>query len=95
MPAASQHGDERDLAEIRCEEKFPGERLVVCRNPLLAQERSRKREELLQATEAALEKVRLATLRDKHPLRGEGAIAERVAKAARWPSTSAATSPTF
>ena len=72
--------DERDLAEIRCEEKFPGERLVVCRNPLLAQERSRKREELLQATEAALEKVRLATLRDKHPLRGEGAIAERVAK---------------
>ena len=72
--------DERDLAEIRCEEKFPGERLVVCRNPLLAQERSRKREELLQATEAALEKVCLATLRDKHPLRGEGAIAERVAK---------------
>ena len=72
--------DERDLAEIRCEEKFPGERLVVCRNPLLAQERSRKREELLQATEAALEKVRLATLRDKHPLTGEGAIAERVAK---------------
>ena len=72
--------DERDLAEIRCEEKFPGERLVVCRNPLLAQERSRKREELLQATDPALEKVRLATLRDKHPLRGEGAIAERVAK---------------
>ena len=72
--------DERDLAEIRCEEKFPGERLVVCRNPLLAQERSRKREALLQATEAALEKVRLATSRDKRPLKGEKAIALRVAK---------------
>ena len=72
--------DQRDLAEIRCEEKFPGERLVVCRNPLLAQERARKRGALLQATEAALEKVRLATLRDKRPLKGEKAIALRVAK---------------
>ena len=73
--------DQRDLAEIRCEEKFPGERLVVCRNPLLAQERARKREErCYKATEAALEKVRLATLRDKRPLKGEKAIALRVAK---------------
>lgn len=70
--------DERDLAEIRCEEKFPGERLVVCRNPPLAQERSQKREKLLQATEAVLEKVRLATLRDKRPLKGETAIAVQV-----------------
>ena len=72
--------DERDLAEIRCEEKFPAERLVVCRNPLLAQERSRKREDLLQATETALEKVRAATLREKRPLKGERAIAVRVAR---------------
>ena len=72
--------DQRDLAEIRCEEKFPGERLVVCRNPLLAQERTRKRQDLLQATEAALEKVRAATLRDKRPLKGEQAIAVRVAR---------------
>ena len=48
--------DERDLAEITSPE-FPGERLVVCKNPLLAEERTRKREDLLQATEAALTKL--------------------------------------
>jgi transposase len=48
--------DERDLAEITAPE-FPGERLVVCKNPLLAEERARKREDLLQATEAALGKL--------------------------------------
>jgi Transposase DDE domain len=42
--------DERNLAEISSDE-FPGERLVVCRNPHLAAERARKREDLLQATE--------------------------------------------
>ena len=72
--------DERGLAEIRCQEKFPAERLVVCRNPLLAQERSRKREDLLQATESALENVRAATLREQRPLKGERAIAVRVAR---------------
>jgi hypothetical protein len=45
--------DERDLAEITAP-AFPGERLVVCRNPALAAERSRKREALLAATEGAL-----------------------------------------
>ncbi|MGH2986378.1 MAG: IS1634 family transposase [Solirubrobacterales bacterium] len=49
--------DERNLAEISSEQ-FPGERLVVCRNPHLASERARKREELLAATEAELEKVK-------------------------------------
>jgi hypothetical protein len=44
--------DERDLAEIMAPD-FPGERLVVCKNPLLAEERSRKREDLLRATETA------------------------------------------
>jgi hypothetical protein len=48
--------DERDLAEITAPE-FPGERLVVCKNPLLAEERARKREDLLQATEAAFSKL--------------------------------------
>ena len=42
--------DERDLAEVSSEQ-FPGERLIVCRNPLLAAERQRKRQELLAATE--------------------------------------------
>ena len=38
--------DEKDLAEITDEELFPGERLIVCRNPLLADERARKRDAL-------------------------------------------------
>ena len=45
--------DEQNLAEIESAD-YPGERLVVCRNPLVAEERARKREDLLQATEAAL-----------------------------------------
>ena len=49
--------DETNLAEISSPE-FPGERLVVCRNPQLAAERARKREDLLQATERELDKVR-------------------------------------
>ena len=48
--------DQRNLAEISSD-KFPGERLVVCKNPALAQDRARKREELLQATERELDKV--------------------------------------
>ena len=54
--------DQRDLAEITSAE-FPGERLVVCRNPLLAAERGRKRQELLQATEKELEPIAAATRR--------------------------------
>src|ERR1700757_4164205 len=46
--------DERDLAEISAPEQFPGERLIVCRNPQLAAERARKREDLLAATERDL-----------------------------------------
>jgi hypothetical protein len=45
--------DETNLAEIDSED-FPGERLIVCRNPLVAAERARKREALLAATEADL-----------------------------------------
>jgi hypothetical protein len=48
--------DERDLAEITSPD-FPGERLVACRNPALAEERARKREELLQATERRLTRL--------------------------------------
>ncbi|MGH8338036.1 MAG: IS1634 family transposase, partial [Gammaproteobacteria bacterium] len=48
--------DERNLAEISST-KFPGERLVVCKNPALAKDRARKREELLLATEVELDKV--------------------------------------
>ena len=49
--------DQANLAEISSED-FPGERLVVCRNPHLAAERARKREELLASTERELAKVK-------------------------------------
>ena len=45
--------DEQDLAEITSPD-FPGERLICCRNPLLAAGRARKRQELLEATEKKL-----------------------------------------
>src|SRR5919106_2133901 len=49
--------DEQNLAEIAAQELYPGERLVVCRNPLVAAERARKREDLLAATERALAEI--------------------------------------
>lgn len=71
--------DERDLAEITGP-AFPGERLVACRNPLLADERARKRQELLAATERELERVAAATRRPKNRLRGQDRIGLRVGK---------------
>jgi transposase len=71
--------DRTDLAEIRHPD-FPGERLVACMNPLLAAERARKREDLLQATERELEKVAAATRRKKRALRGQDKIGLRVGK---------------
>lgn len=65
--------DERDLAEVTSPE-FPDERLVVCRNPLLAGERARKRQDLLVATEAELSKVATAVTRQRKPLRGTAQI---------------------
>jgi hypothetical protein len=65
--------DEKDLAEITHPD-YPGERLIACRNPLLAAERARKREELLTATEQVLKQVQAATQRAKHALRGQAAI---------------------
>ena len=71
--------DERNLMELRSEQ-FPGERLIVCRNPLLADERARKRQELLAATEEQLHKIAMATQRPRQPLRGQQAIALRVGR---------------
>lgn len=83
---AAEHGpfqpslfDDRDLLELTSVH-FPGERLVVCRNPLLAEERARKRSELLAATEADLTKIAQAVQRQRNPLRGEQAIALRVGR---------------
>jgi len=71
--------DDRDLAEI-AHPDFPGERLIACYNPLLAEERARKRPELLTATEKELEKIVVATRRKKRPLRGKSNIGVRVGK---------------
>jgi hypothetical protein len=70
--------DERDLAEITAPD-FPGERLVVCRNPLVAEERTRKREDLLHATEAALTKLADQIARGTGPT-GQDKIARGVGR---------------
>jgi Transposase DDE domain len=69
--------DQTDLAEITSPD-FPGERLVACKNPFLEAERARKRESLLTATEAGLEKIAAACARARRPLRGQDKIALRV-----------------
>ena len=71
--------DKTDLVEI-AHPDFPGERLVACFNPLLAEERARKRPELLAATEQQLEKIAAATRRAKRPLRGKQNIGVRAGK---------------
>jgi len=71
--------DERDLAEITSP-AYPGERFVACRNPLLADERARKRKELPAATEKELDVIVAATQRKKNRLRGKDHIALRVGR---------------
>ncbi|MBV8969477.1 MAG: IS1634 family transposase, partial [Verrucomicrobia bacterium] len=71
--------DSTDLVEI-AHPDFPGERLIACFNPLLAEERSRKRPDLLAATEKQLEKIAAATRRAKRPLRGKQNIGLRAGK---------------
>jgi transposase len=69
--------DDRDMASITSPE-FPGERLVVCRNADLAAERRRKRQELLDATERDLRRIKAAVERKRAPLRGAPEIALKV-----------------
>jgi hypothetical protein len=69
--------DQRDMAAITSPD-YPGERLIVCRNPDLARERTRKREDLLAATEADLAVIAAAVQRARNPLRGEATIALKV-----------------
>jgi hypothetical protein len=71
--------DERDLAEVTSED-FPGERLIVCRNPLLADERARKRTELLAVAQRKLDAIVRAVSRAKQPLRGKEKIGLRVGR---------------
>jgi transposase len=71
--------DERDLAEISHPD-YPGERLIACRNPLLAADRARKREELLAATEKELAKIQSKTQRPRKPLLGKDTIGIAIGK---------------
>ena len=71
--------DQTDLVEI-AHPDFPGERLIACFNPLLAEERARKRPDLLAATEKQLEKIAAATRRRQRPLRGKQNIGLRAGK---------------
>jgi transposase len=71
--------DEQDLAEIT-DAQYPHERLIVCRNPVLAEERARKREALLQATERELDQIVEATVRPTRRLKGKDKIGVRVGK---------------
>jgi hypothetical protein len=66
--------DQRDMAAITSPD-YPGERLVVCRNPDLAAERARKREELLTATETDLAEIKARVERKRKPLCGTAEIA--------------------
>jgi transposase len=77
--------DEGQLAEIEAPEDFPGERLVACYNPFLADERRRRRQELLEATEQELTRIeREVARRTRTPLSAE-AIALKVGRAiGRW-----------
>ena len=69
--------DQRDMAAITSPD-YPGERLIVCRNPDLARERARKRQALLAATEQDLAVIAAAVGRVRKPLRGEAEIALKV-----------------
>jgi hypothetical protein len=73
--------DERNLAEI-ASERYPGERLVVCRNPHVGSERARKREALLGATEKELAKVKASVDNPRGRLHGKpaGLIGERAGR---------------
>jgi len=71
--------DETDLIEFSCSD-YPGERLIACRNPMLAEEKSLTRVALLQATEQELNKIVIATSRDKRALKGADQIGLRVGR---------------
>ena len=89
--------DEQNLLEITHPD-YPGERLIVCRNPLLASERARKRKELIEAAEKKLKEIEVATKRQRQPVRGADKIcylvgkalaASKVEKYFRWTATDA------
>ena len=71
--------DEKNLIEISSD-SYPGERLIVCRNPLVAEKNKIRRMELIEKTEEELNKIVLATTREKRKLKGKEKIGLRVGK---------------
>jgi transposase len=71
--------DQKDLVEFSSV-SYPGERLIACRNPLLAKEKSLTRQELLAKTEKELDKIVAATKRRSRGLKGADKIGLRVGK---------------
>ena len=71
--------DEVNLVEFESED-YPSERLIACRNPLIAEKNSKQRKALLEKVEKELEKIVEATKRQKRALKGQDKIAMRVAK---------------
>ena len=71
--------DQKDLAAIQSPD-YPGERLIACRNPFLAEERAATREALLQVTEQKLDEIVAATRSDKRRLKGAEKNGVRVGK---------------
>ena len=71
--------DQRQLAEIRSD-RFPDERLMVCFNPLLAEERQRKRQDLLEATEVELDKIVRQVVRRTRKLLNAQKIGQKVGR---------------
>ncbi len=71
--------DELNLVEFDSED-YPNERLIACRNPLIAEKNQRQREELLQVAEEQFELIVKATKREKRALKGADKIALRVGK---------------
>lgn len=71
--------DEKNIVEIEAEE-YKGERLIVCRNPILAEERRKERKSLIDVAEKELEKIAIATQRKQKRLTGKTAIAMRLGK---------------
>ena len=71
--------DEVNLVEFESDD-YPLERLIACRNPLIAEKNSKQREVLLERVEKELEKIVAATKREKRALKGKDKIAMRVAK---------------
>jgi hypothetical protein len=87
--------DQTALAEITHPD-YPGEPLVVCRNPLLAAERTRKRADILAAAEKKLDALAAATRRTRRPLSNHARINYRIGEALgpkKWPSTCAGKLP--